>query len=162
MKKVTLGLFFLGEDEADDLLEAEQSGEEDGAAVDGESDDEANHPVDIQLFDKEGHDCNGDHEKDDVEPIAATHFQLEDTFGEEVLQEGCDGLYTEAGTGGTDGVKSRNDDEVEQDVDDNACRCHKVELLEATVGGEQGAEDVGRRKAEETTHEQGEHVGVLP
>ena len=43
MKKVNLGLFFLGKDKADDFLEAEQSGEEDGAAIDGESDNETDH-----------------------------------------------------------------------------------------------------------------------
>ena len=53
MKKVNLGLFFLGDDEADDFFQAEQTGEEDSTAVDGEGDGEANHPVDIQLFDKE-------------------------------------------------------------------------------------------------------------
>ena len=51
MKIVVSGLFFLGKDEADNLLEAEQTSEEDGATVDEESDTEANHPVDIQLLD---------------------------------------------------------------------------------------------------------------
>ena len=86
MKNVNLGLFFLGEDKAEDFLETEQAGEEDGTAVDGKSDGESNHPVDIQLFDKEGNDGDGDHEKDDVEPIAAAHVELKDAFGEKVLQ----------------------------------------------------------------------------
>ena len=51
MKIVVLGLFFLGKDEADNLLEAEQTSEEDGTAVNKDSNPEANHPVDIQLFD---------------------------------------------------------------------------------------------------------------
>ena len=113
MKKVILSLFFLGKDEADDLLEAEQTGEEDGTAVDGEGDGEANHPVDMQLFDEEGDDGYGDHEEDDVEPIAATHVELENALGEKVLQEGRDGLHAEAGAGGTHGIEARDDDEVE-------------------------------------------------
>ena len=52
MKKVTLDLFFLGEDECDDFLEAEQTGKEDGTAVDDKSDDKTNYPVDIQLLDE--------------------------------------------------------------------------------------------------------------
>ena len=52
MKNVTLGLFFLRKDKADDFLEAEQASDEDGAAVDGKGDDEAKHPIDIQLLDK--------------------------------------------------------------------------------------------------------------
>ena len=85
MKNVNLGLFFLGEDEADDLLEAEESGEEDGATIDGESYCKSNQPIDIQLFDKECHKGDGGHEKDDMEPIAAAHVELEDAFGKEVL-----------------------------------------------------------------------------
>ena len=66
MKNVTLGLFFLRKDEADDFLEAEQTGKENGAAVDGKGDDEANYPVDIQLSDKEGDQDDGGKEYDDV------------------------------------------------------------------------------------------------
>jgi hypothetical protein len=62
MKKDILCLFFLGEDEAHDFLEAEQSGEENGTAIDGKSDDETNHPVEVQLLDKEGNHDNGNHE----------------------------------------------------------------------------------------------------
>ena len=53
MKNVNLGLFFLGNDESDNLLEAQQTGEEDGAAVDGKGDDKTKHPIDIQLLDEE-------------------------------------------------------------------------------------------------------------
>ena len=144
MKNVNLGLFFLGEDEADNLLEAEQTGEEDGPAVDGKGDDKANHPVDIQLFDKEGDDGDGNHKEYDVEPVATAHVELEDALGEEVLQESCDSLHTEAGAGGTHGIEARDDQEVEQDVDDHTSGGNQVELLEAAVGREQGAEDVGR------------------
>ena len=144
MKNVNLGLFFLGEDEGDDFLEAEQTREENGSAVDDESNGEANQPIDIQLLDKEGDDNDACHEKDDMEPIAPTHLNLEDALGEEILQESRDRLHAETGTGGTYGKEARNDDEIQQDIDDHARCCHKVELLEAAIGGEQGAEDVCR------------------
>ena len=144
MKNDILGLFFLGEDKADNLLEAEQTGEKDGATVDGKGDGEANHPIDIQLFDKEGNGSDGNHKKDDVEPIATAHVEFEDALGEEVLQEGRDSLHTEAGAGGTYGIEARDDQEVEQDVDDHTSGGNKVELLEAAVGREQGAEDISR------------------
>ena len=79
-----------------------------------------------------------------MKPITASYFQLQDALGEDVLQDGCDGLHAEAGAGGTHGIKARDDDEVEQDVDDHTGPCHEVELLEAAIGGEQGAENVGR------------------
>ena len=97
-----------------------------------------------------------------MEPITSLDLQFQDAFGEEVLQEGGDGLHAEAGAGGAHGIETRDDDEVEQDVDGHAGTCHDVELLEAAVGGEQGAEDVGRRQAEEAAHEDGEDVGILP
>ena len=144
MKKVNLGLFFLGEDEADNLLETEQTGEEDGAAVDGKGDDKTNHPVDIQLLDKEGDDGDGNHKEDDVEPIATAHIELEDALGEKVLHEGRDSLHAEAGASSTHGIKAWDDDEVEQDIDDHTSGGHEVELFEAAVGREQRAEDVSR------------------
>ena len=162
MKNVNLGLFFLGKDEADNLLEAEESGEEDGTTIDDKGHCKSNQPIDIQLFDKECHKGDGGHEKDDMEPIATSYVELEDAFGKEVLKEGRDGLHAEAGAGGADRVESWDDDEVEQDVDDHACSSHQVELFQTTIGGKQGAEDVGRRQAEETAHQQWEHVGILP
>ena len=142
MKKVKLGLFFLGKNKADNLLEAEQTGEEDSAAINDEGDAEADNPVDVQLFDEEGNYGNRGQEQDDMQPIPTTQVELEDALGEEVLQEGGDGLYAEAGAGGTNGLETRDDDEVEQDVNDHARCCDEVELLEAAVGGEQSAEDV--------------------
>ena len=144
MKNVNLGLFFLGEDKGDNLLETQQAREENGTAVDSKGDGEAEHPVDIQLLDKEGDQSDGGKESDDVEPIPTTDFQLQDALGEEVLQESRNGLHAEAGAGGTHGIEAWDDHQVEQNVDDHASRCHEVELLEATVGGEQGAENVGR------------------
>lgn len=52
MKNVILAFFFLGEDEAENFLEAEQTGQENGAAIYRKGDDETNHPVDIQLLDE--------------------------------------------------------------------------------------------------------------
>ena len=142
MKKDKLGLFFLEEDEAHDFLQAEQSGEENGAAVDGESDEETDYPVEVQLLDEESDCDNGNHEQDDVEPIAATHVKLEDALGTDILQESRDGLHAEAGAGGTHGIEARDDDEVEQDIDDHASGGYEVELLEAAIGGKQCPEDV--------------------
>ena len=144
MKNVKLGLFFLWKNEADNLLEAEQSGEEDGTAIDGEGDGKSNHPIDIQLLDEEGDRNDTGHEKEDVKPITATHLELKDALGEEVLQKRRDGLHTKAGAGRSDSLESWYDDEIQQDIDDHACRCHQVELLEAAIGGEQGTEDVSR------------------
>ena len=142
MKKVNLCLFFLRNDEADNLLEAEQTREEDGAAIDGKGDDKANHPVDIQLLDEEGDQRDGDHEQHDMEPIAAAHVEFEDALGDEVLQECRDGLHAEAGAGCAHRLEPWNDDEIEQDIDNHARSGYKIELLEAAVGGKQGAEDV--------------------
>ena len=153
MKKAKLCLFFLGDDEAQDFLETEQTCKEDGTAIDGKSDDESQHPVEIQLFYKEGDQGDGGQENDDMEPITTLDFQLQDALGEEVLQEGGDSLHTEAGAGGAHRIEARDDDEVEQDVDGHAGASHYVELFQAAVGGEQCAEDVGRRQAEETTHQ---------
>ena len=144
MKKVNLGLFFLGEDEADNLLETEQTGEKDGTAVDGKSDGEANHPVDIQLFDKEGDEHDAGHEKEDMEPIATSYLNLDNTFGKEILQESRNGLHAEAGAGRAYRLETRYDDEIQQDIDDYARGGHEVELLETAIGGEQRAEDVSR------------------
>ena len=152
MKNVTLSLFFLRDDEGYNLLKTEHAGEEDGAAVDGKGDDKADHPVDIQLLDKEGDRDDSDQENDDAEPVATVQFDLQDALGEEVLQERRDGLHAEAGAGRSDGFEPRDDNEIQQDVDDHASRCHKVELFQTAVGGEQGAEDVGCRQTEETTH----------
>ena len=66
MKKVNLDLFFLRKDKADDLLEAKQTSEENGAAVDDKSYGESDNPVDIQLFDKPCDCDNGGKEEDDV------------------------------------------------------------------------------------------------
>ena len=142
MKKDKLGLFFLGKDEAHDFLEAEQSGKENGTAIDGKSDDKTNHPVEVQLLDEEGDHDYRNHEKGDVEPIATTHFEFEDAFGKEVLKESCDSLHAEAGGGGTHCIKARDDHEVEQDIDDDAGCSHEVELLETAIGGKQCPEDV--------------------
>ena len=144
MKKDKLGLFFLGEDQAYDFLQAEQSGEENGTTIDGKSDDESKHPVEIQLLQKEGDQGDGGKEKDDVEPKATVYFQLQDTFGKEILQKGRYGLDTQAGAGRTDSLETRYHYEVQQDIDDHSCRCHEVELFEATVGGEERAKNVGR------------------
>ena len=121
MKNVDLGLFFLRKDEADDLLKAEESGEKDGAAIDGKGHCKSNQPIDIQLFDEECYKSDGGHEKDGMEPITASHVELEDAFGKEVLQEGCYGLDAKAGTSGTNRIKPRDDDEIQQYVDDNTC-----------------------------------------
>ena len=59
MKKVKLGFFFVRDDEAYNFLEAEQTGQENGAAIDAEGDDKANHPIDIQLLDEEGNQRDG-------------------------------------------------------------------------------------------------------
>ena len=135
MKKVKLVLFFLWKDEADDFLEADQTGKENGAAVDGKSDEEGDDPVEVQLLDQEGGQGGGGQEEEDVHPIAATHIELEDASGKEVLQKCRQGLYAEACGGGAYRLETWDDDQVEQDVDDHPCRCHEVELLEAAVGG---------------------------
>ena len=113
MKKVKLGLFFLGKDEADNLLEAEQSGDENGTAVDGKCDDEANHPIDIQLLDEVGNHNDSDKENENVKPIATVYFQFQDAFGEQILQKSRDCLHGKAGAGRTDSLESRYDDEIQ-------------------------------------------------
>ena len=113
MKKDNLGLFFLGKNEADNLFEAEQSGEENGTTIDGKSDDESKHPVEIQLFHKEGDQSDGGQEKDDMKPIAATYFQFQDAFGKQILQKGRYGLDTQAGAGRTDSLEPRYDNEIQ-------------------------------------------------
>ena len=143
MKKDNLDLFFLGKDKADDFLEAEQSGEEDGTAVDGKGDDETNHPVEIQLLDEEGDQSDGGQEKEDVKPISPAYFQFQDALGEQILKESRNGLDAKASAGRTDSLEPRYDNEIQQDIDDYACRRHKVELLQAAIGGEECAEYVG-------------------
>ena len=71
-------------------------------------------------------------------------------------------MHGKAGAGRAYRLESRYDDEIQQDIDGHARCRHKVKLLEAAVGGEQGAENVCRRKTEETAHQEREHVGVLP
>ena len=144
MKKDKLGLFFLGKDEVDNLLEAKQSGEEDGTAVDGKSDNETEHPVDIHLFDQEGDQGDCGKEKDDVEPIATAQVNVQDAFGKQILHEGGDSLNTEAGACCAYRIESRDDNKVQQDVDDHTCCCHEVELFETSIGGKERSEDVGR------------------
>ena len=136
MKNVTLDNFFLRNDKGDDFFQAEQTSEENDTAVDGKGDDETEYPIDIQLFDEEGGQSDGGKKNDDMKPITSSDFQLQDAFGKEVLQKGRDGLYAEAGAGGTHSEETRDDNQVKQDVDDHASPCHKVELFEATVGGE--------------------------
>ena len=136
MKKDNLGLFFLGKDEADNLFEAKQTGEKDGAAVDDKCDDEANHPIDIQLLDEESDQGNGGEENDDVKPITTLDFQFQDAFGEQVLQESRDRLHGKAGASRAYRLESWYDDEIQQNVDSHACCRHKVKLLEAAVRGE--------------------------
>ena len=136
IKKVNLGLFFLGQDEADDFLEAEQTGEENDAAIDDKCDGETNHPIDIQLLAKS---CNQDDcgkENENVEPITPADFQFQDVFGEQVLQKRRYGLDAETGAGRTNSLESRYHDEIQQNIDDDTCSRHEVELLQAAVGGE--------------------------
>lgn len=142
MKNVNLGLFFMWNDEADNLLEAQQAGEEDGSAIDGKRDGEPNHPIDIQLFDKQSYHNNRGKENKNVKPITPIDFQLQDAFGEQVLQEGGYGLHAKAGAGRSHRLESRYDDEIQQDIDDYARSCHEVELLQTAVGREQCAENV--------------------
>lgn len=85
MKKVNLGLFFLRHDEANNLLEAEQASGEDGAAVEGKSDDKTKHPTVNQPMGENGDHDYGSEEKHDVKPIASTKFEFEDALGNEVL-----------------------------------------------------------------------------
>ena len=85
MKNVNLRLFFLGKDKGDNLLETQQTREENGTAVDGKGDGETEHPVDVQLLDEEGDQSNGGKESDDVEPITTSDFQLQDALGEKAL-----------------------------------------------------------------------------
>ena len=76
MKKVKLGAFFLGENEADNILETQQTGEEDGAAIDRKRDGEANHPIDIQLF---GDSCDPNDrgkEYENMEPITPVNLKF--------------------------------------------------------------------------------------
>ena len=153
MKNVKLGLFFLGKDEADNLFEAEQTGKEYGSAVDGKCDGKANYPIDIQLFDKEcNHNYSGQ-ENENVKPIPAVYFQFQDAFGEEVLKESCYALDAEAGAGRSDRLESRNDEEVQQDIDDHARCRNEVQLFHATIGSEQSAKNVSSWKTEETAHQ---------
>ena len=141
-KKCKSGVFFLRHDEADDFLEAEQSGDENGSAVDGKRDGKSNHPIDIQLLDKESDHGYSGKENKNVKPITAANLQFQDAFGEQVLQECRHDLDAEAGAGCSDRLESWYDEEVQQDIDDDACGRHEVELLEASVGSEQGSENV--------------------
>ena len=112
MKKAKLCLFFLGDDEGHDFLETEQTCEEDGTAIDGKSDDESQHPVEIQLFYKEGDQDDGGQENDDMEPIATAYFQFQNAFGKQILQESGDGLNTKACACCAHRIESRYDDEI--------------------------------------------------
>ena len=142
MKNVNLGLFFMWNDKADNLLEAQQAGEEDGSAIDGKRDGEPNHPIDVQLFDNESDHDDRSHEQHNVKPITPIDFQLQDAFGEQVLQESGYGLHAKAGAGRSHRLESWYDDEIQQDIDDYARSRHEVELLQTAVGREQCAENV--------------------
>ena len=144
MKKLKLCLFFLGNDEVDNFLQTEQAGKEDGSAIDDKRNGKTNQPVDIQLFDKEGDDNDASHEKDDMEPIMASHLDLDNTFGEKILQEGRDGLYAKAGASRSHRLESWYDNEIQQDIDDYARCGYEVELFETSIGGKERSEDVGR------------------
>ena len=144
MKNVSLGFFFLRKDEVDDILEAEQASDEDGAAVEGKSDDKTKQPTVNQPMGENGDHNYGDEEKHDMKPIASTEIEFEDALGNEVLQDGSRGLHAEAGEGGTHRLESWYHNEIQQDIDDHARGGYKIELLEAAVGREQCAEDVSR------------------
>ena len=85
MKKVNLCLFFLRNDEADNLLEAKQTSGEDGTAVEGKSDDETKQPTVDQPMGENGDDDDASEEKHDMKPIASTETEFEDALGDEVL-----------------------------------------------------------------------------
>ena len=144
MKKVNLGLFFLWNDEADDFLDTQQTCQENNAAIDDKRDGEPNYPIDIQLFDKQSDHDNRGKENKNVKPIAPVDFQLQDAFGKQVLQESGYGLYAKAGAGRSHRLELRYDNEIQQDVDDDTRCCHEVQLFQATICGEQGAENVSR------------------
>ena len=144
IKKVKSGPIFLGNDEADHLFQAQQAGEENDAAIDGKRNGEPNHPIDIQLFDKQSNHDNRGKENKNVKPITPVDFQLQDAFGKQVLQESGYGLHAKAGAGRSHRLESWYDDEIQQDVDDDTRCCHEVELPQTAVGREQCSKDVSR------------------
>ena len=67
MKKVKLGIIFLRQDEAYKLLEAEQTGEKDGAAVEDKGDGELKQPVEVQQLGKISDRSDGDGKQEDMQ-----------------------------------------------------------------------------------------------
>ena len=118
--------------------------------------------MDLKCFDEISADDDASEEQQEVDPIGGAQLEFEDFLGNEILCEGGEKLHAEAGAGGTYGIEPRDDEEIQQDIDDHPGGGYEIKLFEAPVGREQRAKDVGRGKAEEASHQNGEDPCVLP
>ena len=102
--------------------------------------------------DDAAHKNEQDHNEPDIDP------EPENTLDQDDLQDGREELGDQAGVCRTKSKEPGDQKEVYPEVDQEAAERDDVEGLQVAIGSEKGAEDIGQRYGNETTHQDAENI----
>ena len=85
---------------------------------------------------------------------------MEETDGQQELGESHESLCGEGGPSGTKSTETGDENEVDDDIEQQASGGEKVELPEVSASGEEGAEDIGDSDGDkaEDNHSEGWYI----
>lgn len=85
---------------------------------------------------------------------------MEEADGQQELGQGHEGLGGEGGPGGACGTETGDEDEVDDDIEEQAGGSEDIELAQVSAGGEESAEDIGDGDGDEAEddHAEGRHI----
>ena len=80
-------------------------------------------------------------------------MKIEDLITKKDLNKCGEELRDHAGNGTSVRIHFRDQNKIEEQVNENAAKCHQIQLPETSIGGEQGSKDVHHGNCGETAHQ---------